>query len=160
MKKYIITLLVLGMSFTGKAMTKAEMAKELVHKDRAYTWFVNDYKRGLQKVYGIKLDTAKIIESELTRHESKIKALLVKFYEKNLTKGEMLSLTMPYSMLKPREWARLKSLCSTVNFLTVNDELAESISSPIIAKLDIYTWAGTDKLASVASATEKSVTMK
>lgn len=160
MKKYIITLTLVFAALTGKAITKAEVASELVYKDRAYTWFVNEYKRGLQKVYGNTVDTTEIIDRELTKHENLIKSRLVAFYEKHLTKGEMLSLTMPFSMLKPRELARLTEIRSAARFLTINTDIAESIGTPLIAKLDIHTWTGTDKLASVQATSAKSLSMK
>lgn len=160
MKFYILTLLVFLVATTGKSATKTELATELVHRNRAYTWFINGYKEGLQKVYGKSLNTAKIIEQELTKHEIEIKNRLVKFYEQNLTKGEMLALTMPLSILKPRELARLRSLISVSRFLTFNSDIAKSIGMPVIAKLDVYTWAGTDKVVTTSSASAKSLTMR
>ena len=159
MKKYVLALAVIFVSLTGKALTKTDLAEELVYQDRAYTWFTTEYKRGFTKIYGKSIRIESIISAELSRHEEEIKNRLAKFYAEKLTKGELLALTMPLSLLKGKALAQIKQTRSTTNFLLENSDIAENIGAPLITQLDLHTWAGTDKIATIALHAAKTVSM-
>ena len=160
MKKLSILLIVLFISLTGKAITKTELAEELVYKNRAYTWFMKEYRRGILKIYGKSTITSKIVSDELAKNRKEIKKRLVTFYSQKLTKGELFALTMPLSLLKKKDMARIKKLRSTVNFLNENSDIANVIVTPLISKLDLHRWAGTDKMAALTVRAEEILTMK
>ena len=159
MIKYILTVMVFIVCFNSKALTKSDLSKELVYSDRAYTWFFVEYTFALQKVYGASDKVKEIIAAELKKYEKDTKKRLVEHYTKNLSKSDMLALTMP-SLVKPTELVRINKKRGNVSFLSNNVDLAESIGKSLITKLDLHTWNGTDKFASVLQSAEKTVALK
>ena len=160
MKIYILTLVLICSALTGKALTKESLAEQLVYNDRAYTWFKGEYRNSMYKIYGRTLAVKRIVFDNLAKNEKQVKKSLVDFYVKHLTKGEMLALTMPLSLIRKKDLARIKQARSTSLFLEEHPEVADSIGLSLIAQLDVCIWTGTDKIASHAVNNEGRVAMQ